>query len=219
MREPITAKRLKLWLRWVAIWALEPKLLWLTVAVLVCAFAIGISSNCGEPRIRLTGLSLQLLGMATVIWGIRSTGQLFGRPTLIEAAVSWLKRFPSYQPRILATTGTATATASASARASVTAGVPENPSIEDRVRALERNLQHVRQDIVGVEAALDQAKAEFRMSLAAESDKRQDEVTSLRKRMEAAHTGGLYMAAMGTTWLFVGICLGTASVELSRVCG
>lgn len=219
MREPLTVGGLTLWLRRVAVWAREPRLFWVAVVVLVAGIAFGFGGSCSEARIRITGLSLQLLGMATVIWDIHSSGQLFGRPTLIEAAVRWIKRFPSYPPRIVAATGTSTAGASASARGTVTAGLPEDPSIEDRVHALERSLQDVRQDIARLEVGLAQAMAEFRSSLAAESGRRQDEVSSLRARMETAHTGDLYVATMGASWLLVGICLGTASVELSKWCG
>lgn len=218
MGEPLSSKRLLLWSRWVAAWLWEPKLLWLTLMTIVTSGYLVFGPICNESTIRLTGLGLQILGMITVIIGIRSTGELFGRPTLIEAAKAWGKRYPSYQPRIVSTSFTAKGTGSISARSAVRAGLPPSPTLEDRVRTAERNIEFLRQEISEAQEKIDETERKLTTEMNAERGKSHEELNQVKKKLEEAHTGGLYVATMGITWLFIGVCLSTASAELVTAC-
>ena len=86
----ITFSRLKTVWAWLA----EAWHVWLAVVVIGFALVVSLRPNTPEPVIRLTGLVLQLLGIATVIWGISETRALFGHPSLRSKAKAWLGRFP-----------------------------------------------------------------------------------------------------------------------------
>ena len=57
-------------------WLAEARHAWLPVAIIAVAFVVSLRPHTGEPVIRLTGLSLQLMGIATVNWGISETRAL-----------------------------------------------------------------------------------------------------------------------------------------------
>ncbi len=46
---------------------------------------------------------------------------------------------------------------------------------------------------------------------------RQAEDTVIRKRLEATGTGGVHISAIGASWLFVGVVLSTAGVEIAEL--
>lgn len=216
MAEPLAIGRLLLWLGWVARWVAEPKLLWLALGVILLALVMAFGGDSSEPRVRLTGLVLQVLGLGTVIWGIRKTGHLFGHPSLIDAITAWLSRFPRYQPRILGAVGTATGVGTASMRMSVRAAVPEGAGLEKRVEVLERNLDYVRTEVGELHNELDMARNELRDAVKKETKERTEADHQLSQRLEAAQTSGLYVAATGTAWLFIGVSMSTASLELAK---
>jgi len=219
MTEPLTFKRSLLWARWVFRWLGEARLLWLALGVAAVALFIAFGSNTSESRIRITGLGLQVLGLATVIWGLRKTGQLFGRPTLLVALLAWLSRFPSYQPRIVGAVGTITAGATASGRGSVRASAPPDASLKKKIEVLERNLGFVSAEVEQLYRELGRTHREMKDALRDEVQQRGDSDEKLHKHLEAAQAGGLYVATMGTLWLFIGVSMSTASLELSKWVG
>ena len=59
---------------------------------------------------------------------------------------------------------------------------------------------------------------EFRKTAEAlknEEKTRQVEDNALHKKLEATGTGGVHISAIGASWLFVGVALSTASVEIA----
>ena len=93
-------------------------------------------------------------------------------------------------------------------------GTPPNPTIEDRVTALETNL-------LGVNKRLDDTNRdhlrEFRTqktALAAEVEARERENRTLAQKLEVVETGGLYVSTMGVAWLVAGLTLSTIPNEL-----
>jgi hypothetical protein len=58
-------------------WVAEARYFFLCEAVIVAALGVALRPHTNEPVIRLTGGVLQLLGIGTVILGIRDTRALF----------------------------------------------------------------------------------------------------------------------------------------------
>jgi hypothetical protein len=52
-----------------------------------------------EAKFRWSGLVLELLGLLMVAIGLSETRKRFGRPSLLDAARSFLSRFPPFKPR------------------------------------------------------------------------------------------------------------------------
>jgi hypothetical protein len=211
--------RLLLWSRWVVSWLGEARLLWLTLGVVGVAIAFASSGPWQtEPRIRITGLLLQLLGLATVVWGIRQTGEFFGHPTLRQALAAWILRFPSYHGKVVS--GTAHMSggfATVSGRGSARVSAKEGASPEERIDALEKNLGYLSRELDHTQQTLDETKRALAAAIKTESSERRTALEAVHRKLETAQTGGLYIAASGTLFLVVGVIMSTASLELSRL--
>jgi hypothetical protein len=206
--------RLVPWTRALGRWLWEARLSWLAVATLLGA-ALAVGGNPTEARIRLTGLVLQILGIGTVAWGIRTTRRLFGRPGMLALACRWLANFPRYGGRTISVGGIATASTAVRGRGFVTTAAADD-SVEARLVALEKNMDHVNDRVSGLQAEIDQKVDEHRRALEEERQARSKEAGELRERLEATETGGLHVSAVGAVWLIVGVALSTAAPELAR---
>lgn len=202
------------WTRALVRWLWEARLAWLAVATLLVA-ALVVADNPTEPRIRLMGLALQILGIGTVAWGIRTTRRLFGRPGVLALVHRWLADFPRYGGRTISVGATMTATSAVRGRAFVTTTAADD-SVEARLDALEKNMGHVNDRVNGLQAEIDQKADEHRLALEKERQARSKEAGELWERLEATETGGLHVSAVGAVWLTVGVALSTAAPELAR---
>jgi hypothetical protein len=52
--------------------------------------------------------------------------------------------------------------------------------------------------------------------LKSEEHARQSEDNKIHKKLEANGTGGVYISAIGASWLFVDVILSTAAVEIAK---
>lgn len=209
----ITGSRIKaLWP-----WLIEARFAWLTLGVIAAAFAIALRPHSTEPVIRLTGLVLQLLGIGTVIWGISETRALFGHPSFSAKAKSWLGRFPLLKRNIVLGAAACTmAAATGKMRGYVTQGPGQNPTLDTRVDALEKNVALIHERITGIEKEMDEGFDKATEALKNEEQIRQTEDNSIREKLEATGTGGVHISAIGASWLFVGVILSTAGIEIAE---
>ena len=158
----ITFSRLKT----VRAWLAEAWPLWLAVVVIglalfVSALLVSMRPNTAEPVIRLTGLFLQILGIATVIWGISETRALFGHPSLTSKAKAWLGRFPLLSRNVVIGVGSAALSATmGKARAYGTHGPGPSPTIQTRLDALEKNVTAIHERISQTQAEMDRRASE-----------------------------------------------------------
>lgn len=206
-------------MRALRLWLAEARYTWISIGVILLALVISLRPNTPEHIIRLTGLVLQVLGIGTVIWGISETRALFGHPSFASKAKLWLKRFPLLRRNIIhATTGVALASATCKARAHSTHGpTGPNPTIEARIESLERNIVLIHERISGTQKEMDE---EFRKSTEAlknEEHARKAEDNQLHEKLEATGTGGMHISAIGASWLFVGVVLSTAAIEIAEL--
>ena len=130
--------RLLIWitnvLNWIAKWwrlgiALFP---FLAGAVLLVLWFGAI-----EPALRWTGLFLQLMGIVTVLIGIRQTRVFFDQPGALARARLLFSQFPPFRSRhttimVELLQGRATAFG-----AGLVVGPAKSMSLEDRIKALE----------------------------------------------------------------------------------
>lgn len=209
----IKASRVKqLWF-----WFVEARFAWLALSVTMAALIVALRPHTSEAVIRLTGLVLQVLGIGTVIWGISETRALFGHPSFAAKVKSWLGRFPLRRREVIIGNGAVFHPGmTLNGRAYVTHGPGKNPTIESRLDALEKNISLIHERISGAEKEMDE---KFRMStdmLKTEEHTRQIEDKAIREQLEATGTGGIHISSIGALWLFVGVTLSTAGVEIAK---
>ena len=136
-------KRFGNWMARVVAWLGEVKQAWVAALAIPGVFVIWWVVLPGwEPRIRFTGMFLELLGLGTVAYGIRETRKLFSRPRLTEIACKWIGRFPKFklETRIVAGTAHINLESHASAIAIGSATLSATASLEERVTFLEKRL-------------------------------------------------------------------------------
>ena len=168
--------------------------------------------------IRLTGLVLQLLGIGTVIWGISETRALFGHPSFASKARAWLSRFLLLRRNVVVAVGGISSSASTvKGRAYGTHGLGANPTIEDRFEALEKNVNSIHERISQTQKEMDEEFQKAVDALKHEALSRQAEDRAIREKLEATGTGGVHISAIGASWLFVGVILSTAAIEIAAL--
>lgn len=199
-------------------WLTKARYVWYSAAILGCALIISLCLYPIEPVIRLTGLALQLLGISTVIWGISETRGLFGHPSFTSKIKAWLSRFPLLRRNVVIAAGSATLSLRVGkARVYVTHGLGANPTIEARLDALEKNVTSIHERISQTQKEMDEEFHKITDTLKREEQSRQAEDNTIREKLEATGTGGVHISAIGASWLFVGIILSTAAMEIAAL--
>lgn len=206
-----------MWLKALGLWLAERRHFWLAVFVVAIALLFALRRGVTEPEIRITGLLLQILGIATVAWGIRETRALFGRPSLVTLFREWLRRFPVYGGRIVSASANITLEGTTlHARGYVSANAGPDATVEARIEALEKNLRYTNERIDHTQGEMDQTFRRQDDLLEQEQQTRATEDQEILARLEVTETGGLHISAVGALWLFVGVTLSTAAPELAK---
>lgn len=199
-------------------WVVEARFAWLALGVIVVALTVSFRPHTPEPVIRLTGLVLQLLGIGTVIWGISETIALFGHPSFAAKAKSWLGRFPLRRRNIVLAAGAGSlSAATCKSRGYVMQGPGPNPTVATRLVALENNVSLIHERISSTQKGLDEEFRKATETLKNEEQARQTEDNAIRAKLESTGTGGVHISAIGASWLFVGVILSTAGVEIAEL--
>ena len=210
-------KKTLLWIKAIWAWFKRANNLWRAVSVAVMAI-IYTYLHTDEASIRITGLVLQILGIATVAWGIKETRELFGQPSLLEAGAMWLKSFPPFGGRVISGSGHAVLGSIASGRSGYSlAPIDPNSSIDERLAAIEINLNFIHQRITHTQSNLEQKATAISETIKTETAIREQEIEKTHSKIEAASTGGLYISATGVLWLFIGVIMSTVPNELIRL--
>lgn len=199
-------------LRWLA----EAKFAWLSLATNLMAVLFALRTGVTEPQVRITGLVLQLFGIATVAWGISETRALFGQPSVAAKVLAWVKRFPLRRRNVTVSgAAIASSTAFGSASAYATHGAGENPTVESRLDAMEKNIAAIHERITATHTALSKGTQEVKDKLQSEALARSAADKSIAEKLEATSTGGVHISAIGAAWLFVGVLLSTVAPEIA----
>lgn len=209
-------RRLCNWLWAILHWLFDARIFLLALFVAAGALLFAVRKGASEPEIRLTGLTLQILGITTVAWGIRETRALFDRPDIFTLAKKWFQRVPVYGGRVVSARSNMTLPGLKShGRGYASSSASPTASVEERVSALEKHIQQLNRRIDDTQTEMDQGFRDQASALEKERQERSIEHQALSAKLEATETGGLHISAMGAVWLFIGVTLSTASVELS----
>ena len=207
------------WISRIFVWLWEAYRLWIAIFAVPSVFLICWTALPNwEPRIRFTGMLLELMGLATVAFGIRETRSLFGRPSLLQVGRDWLTRFPKfrYDVRIIVGSG-GIALGGVSGSAFGRSGPAPTETLEERVAILEKSVNQAHFLIHETQRKLDQEGQQRQNALKAEKQEREDGDSKNKQLLEEAAAGGLYLETTGAFWLVFGITLATASNELAKL--
>jgi len=212
-------KRLAGWLARIVGWAQEANRVWFAMLAPPAVFMVCWATlPSWEPRIRITGLLLQLMGIATVAFGLRETRKLFRRPSLADIVRKWLKRFPKFtvETRVIVGTGKLTVGGAAATAFGTVSPLP-TASLEEKVAALEKGLAQCNMVIHETQRRLEEEACNRSSAIESERRERGAGDDRTQKLIEEAAAGGLHLEATGVFWLSVGVILATASNEIARL--
>ncbi len=196
---------------------LEARLFWITVLVVLVAAAFALRRGTDEAVVRITGMVLELLGIGTVVWGIRETRAFFGRPSLLTLAQQWFTRVPPFRRQIVTSSSdTAVGTARGSSNTYALSTIGPDATADERLLALETNLDRAIKWLDQIHIATDEGLRLLGETLKREERSRTAEDQQIRQKLEATETGGLHISAMGTLWLIVGVIFSSVPAELAK---
>ena len=98
---------------------------------------------------------------------------------------------------------------------SITVESRPNPTIETRIDALEKNLALIHERISSIEKEVGEEFQKAAKALINEEKARQTVDRGIYEKLESAGTGGIHISAIGALWLFSGVILSTASIEIA----
>jgi len=200
-------------------WLAEAWRFWVPVLIVVLALTVAsrLSLSLAEPVLRYCGLAFQLLGILTVVSGLRDKRRLFNRPSLVENIRGWMNRRPRWgaKPQTIWVAGTAEGSASCSAKGSVWRGAPPDASVEARLATLEANVATLRAEQAETAKEFQEATRKVNEAVGVERLARESAITALRLQLEGLGAGGIHVEMMGVFWLVVGVVLATVPSEIA----
>lgn len=212
-------KRFGHWFARIVAWLGEAKQAWIAVLAIPLVFLFCWAALSGwEPRIRFTGMCLELLGLSTVAYGIQETRRLFSRPKLFEILCQWFKRLPKFSIETRIVVGTARFNLEGHAPSIVvgSASLSATASIEERVSFLEKRLDQTNALILDIQQMVRKESQKLGGDLDTARREREMGDEKNNKLIQEAIAGGLYLETTGVAWLLFGITLATASHEIAN---
>lgn len=170
-----------------------------------------------DDRVRYCGLTLELLGIFTVVSGLRDKRRIFKRPSLLEHVCSWLARRPRWATRThtISLSGVASATAFGTAMLSGWRGASPDTSVEARLAALEAKVETLRTEQAGTSKELQEETRKKTEAVDSERQARESADQDIRTQLETLGAGSLHLETAGLFWLVLGVGLATAPTEVA----
>jgi hypothetical protein len=192
---------------------------WLALAafLLVLGFVVSLLINQGNLRdtILFSGILFQLAGLGTVVKGLLEARKLFKKRLLRLSMRQWIYWFLSGTRTY---SGSVNLTACGIFTAAPELGSPQlstgKPSLEDRIKNLETRLDQIQKNNA---AEIDALKEKIGHVATAEQATREQQVNDLDERLEAAVIGGIRLEVAGVAYLFLGIVMSSAPMELANL--
>ncbi len=171
--------------------------------------------GAADDRVRYAGLVLQLLGIVTVAFGLHDRRRLFNRPSYTDelraltAQIPWPRKAQPIHVGVAAIVE-----ASATVKAMGWRGPRE--SVEDRLAALEENLETLKGEQAKTSKELQQERTKRSEDLNLERQWRESALGEIQTRLETLGAGGLHLERTGLVWLAFGVALGTVPSEIVK---
>lgn len=210
-------KNLKRWIAQILNWLLEVEKVLFYCLIIVSVFLLGnilpvIFSTTPVSvifRVHLIGILFQLLGVSTVSWGLYETRKIFRRPSLIDQAYKWIKRFPKFYPGPVFLSSSDTFSLRDIATLSVSEREPpgETQSVEERIFWLEREYTRMQTRFQGIEKQIiDHTQSLMTITEILGKKIVEGDQQNLQ-RLEEVSIGGIHLEIFGVICLFLGAIL------------
>lgn len=207
------------WIVALAHWIADAWRVWgaLAVVVLVALISSQLPGSV-DDRVRYCGLALQLLGIFTVVSGLRDKRRIFKRPSLLDQARCWLSRRPRWGTRshAVSVTGAGGIGISGTAKVSVWRGTPPDATVEARLAALEANIATLRTEQAETAEELHKETRKRTEALDLERQARESAARDIGTQLETLGAGSLHLETAGLFWLVSGATLATVSTEAAN---
>jgi hypothetical protein len=182
---------------------------WLAIGGLALAATIGyITSSTPGDGVRFGGTILQIMGLFTVALGLWKTRQLFGRPSLVASLKGYLKRLGRVfqQPKPVTGSGSITLPAfDIRGEGRFRHGLPAGASLDQRVDALEKNLDLLERKFDSKTQNVNKRFAELDERVQRETKERSAADEKVMTQIEEVAVGGLHLESVGLVWLIFGV--------------
>ncbi len=197
-------------IRWVGSLAL----LWANVLALVVP-ALLIAQWPDADLARRMGLTLQLIGVATVVAGIRDTRRRFNRKSWVAETWGKLVAFPNpWRRPVQAHMSARLSAVSAHGFATATATAALNETMQKQIDRLSGDLNALRTNIEQRHREAQTRYAALDQRITDETNETTRVVQDVRRLLTDAQTGGLNLSVFGTICIMIGTVLGTAPQEV-----
>lgn len=186
------------------------------LVVLACFFLV----SCFERQVRLSGIILQLFGVAVAAIGLRDTRRAFNdEPTAWQSIRQWWTGRPRFGPRgfVLHAEAASISFSGGSARIRINSG-PQT-SLDQRVAMLEQQHLALFDEVGQLSGDMKKRTDELSQSLEAEKRERIDGDSSTKNQLRTAIAQGLPLGRLGVVFFMIGIIAGTASPEIAVIFG
>jgi hypothetical protein len=183
-------------------------------AVVIGAMLLGYilpHDALGSRPIRIAGWILQTLGITTVALGISTRRRLFNQPSLLVRM--W--RTVTATPQNVQLTGVVGMLRMGGAVAVVDVSGQAKQTLEERLAALEKSADSLRQQIVDATKAMNNAVAAVRHDLQAEAKSFRDSTAGVRQLIQDLQAGGIYIDTVGVLLLLVGVLFTSLPDEIA----
>jgi hypothetical protein len=205
-------------------WAKENPLFWWNIALILGTVAVSviypapvIESVPSDFRLKFWGLLLQLIGVFTVWHDLAHSGQTFGKSGFFPRTWTWLKAGVLGRKVVINLESGVIAITGGKVRITQRRNTPPDSPIEQRVEALEYNLQKIDQELESVLQEIDQRTGELKAQIKGESQKLKASHSALEESLTNAIVGNYAVLAFGALWLVIGMVLSTLAPEIAKI--
>ncbi len=184
--------------------------------IIVAAALLGFVTWHSEASIRVAGYMLQFIGMIFAIRGLLGIRAHFGQPLIRQLLLNWVKRFPKWKSSVVLGIDPCRIAMKMKARPEVWTPDDPNKPTEQRIDAINKNLERIRIHQRKLANSIDELKDshENHKKQVAEQNKKIKE--DIHSDLESLHTSDLITSLVGLVWLTVGITMSTLAPELSE---
>lgn len=198
-------------------WLCELSAFWAALLLIASSLLVVTNLFPTESGIRLVGLILQVVGVASVLAGIERSRRDFDLPPIYELLHRWLRRAPWIHPKPIhgnASTNSGIQTTSAVGVVTVRVG---HGTVEERLQILEDAHNKALDSWAMQVLSLEEAKREILKRIDSEKELRELASGMSEERLKKTVLGGIGTAFAGSVVLLAGIIMSTASPELARL--
>ncbi len=195
----------------------RPRLFWIGISPIAIAFVACLLCK-SETVVRVSGWSLELLGLGATGWGLNETRKHFKLPTLYKLIQRWWEVRPRRRRKHAVVTSSSGLSLGGS-RFPAYAWTTINPDapMEQRFAALVENVERLRRDLNDAQTGLDTLSDRVTDGLQREAIARSSLAEELRTKQKSVSTDGLLISLVGLVWVGIGLTLSTMSREISTV--